>query len=105
VTRAGTPNLATQPPRKASATVAAATDDSHLLDRMRARQKAGDVPGLLSATRLYLNSDLARAERATAVAREFFDAGDADSAARVIREVLQEVPGFPPAERLRGQLP
>jgi len=89
----------------AAPAVASAADDGHLLDRMRARQKAGDVPGLLSATRLYLNSDLARAERATAVAQEFVDAGDKDAAARVIREVLRVAPGFPPAEKLRVQLP
>lgn len=94
---------AASPERRAAAVTG--TDDADLLELMRARQKSGDVPGLISATKRYLNSDHSRAERATAVAREFLAAGDKDSAGRVIREVLREVPGFLPAMRLQAELP
>ncbi len=80
-------------------------DDADLLERMRTRQQAGDVPGLVSATKLYLNGDRIRAERATAVAREFLGRGDVDAARRVVREVLRGNPGYVPASRLLAELP
>ncbi len=75
------------------------------LAQMRAHQAAGDVPGLLAATRLTLTGDQARAESVVALAREFMAAGDRNAAELVLREVLRRHGDFRPAMRLLAGFP
>ena len=70
------------------------------LEAVRSRQAAGDVPGMLTAARQFLNGEQVRSQQVLEVAREFYEKADRNAANLLVREVLRRTPNFPPAVRL-----
>jgi hypothetical protein len=75
-----------------------------LLTRLRAAREQGNTPAMLSAARLFLSGDRARALRLLEVAREFAARGDRATAIALTKEVLRRTADFPPAKRLLAEL-
>ncbi len=70
-----------------------------LLARVRSARAADNLPGMLTAARLFLSGDRGRATQLLALAREYFSAGDRAVGVMLTREAVRRTPGFPVAER------
>ncbi len=74
------------------------------LAEVRLNQGRGEVPMMLASARLYLNGDVERSRRMTALAREMVEAGDKLGAIALVEAVLQRTPEDGGAQRLRAEL-
>jgi hypothetical protein len=74
------------------------------LAEVRLNQGRGEVPMMLASARLYLNGDVERSRRMTALAREMVEAGDKLGAIALVEAVLQRTPEVGGAQRLRAEL-
>ncbi len=79
-------------------------EETALLARLRAAHEQGNIPGMLSAARLFLTGDRARSQRLLEVAREYSTRGDRVTAITLTKEVLRRTVDFPPAKRLLVEL-
>ena len=70
-----------------------------LLTQIRSAREADNLPAMVTAARLFLTGDHARATRLLELAREFFSSGDRAAALLLTREVVRRTPDFPAAER------
>ena len=110
------PPVAKPPPRPAKAAepakpvperkgpVTAEEEAAAHLAALRTQYAEGNLSGVRSAARLFLNGDRERSQKLLEVAREFHVQGDTSTARLLIREVLRRTPGFPPAQRLLAEL-
>jgi hypothetical protein len=78
----------------------AAREPAFLLAQVRIGHGKADRPGMLTATRLFLNGDQNRARQLLELAEEFHKAGEKDMAILLTKEVLASTANFPPAARL-----
>lgn len=74
-----------------------------LLAEMRARAASGELSGMLSSARLFLNGESGRSQQVLDVAREIYATGERAAAIRLVREVGRKSPNFPPATRLLNE--
>ncbi len=65
--------------------------------------RLGDIPALTVAARQWLTTDPARANAATALARQLHDAGRPAEAAALADEIVRKIPAFSPVTRLRAE--
>jgi hypothetical protein len=110
------PPVAKPPPRPAKAAepskpvperkgpVSAEEEAAAHLAALRSHYAEGNLSGVRSAARLFLNGDRERSQKLLEVAREFHGRGDTATALLLTREVLRRTPGFPPAQRLLAEL-
>ena len=75
-------------------------DGDILLAQMRIDHGLQDRLAMLLTAKLYLDGDVRRSQATLAFAQEIHDDGAQDDALLLVREVLRQVPNFPPAERL-----